>query len=80
METLDRKKKRGGVTYKAFLTDHNMTTHKPSRTVSDQMTFCEVGQEEGEGQWVTPVRSQNRQPCKQSHDQELRKRPSYCSG
>lgn len=41
METLGRKKK--WVTYKAFLTDHNMATHKPSSTVSDQMTFCEGG-------------------------------------
>lgn len=30
------------VTYKAFLTDHNMAIHKPSSTVSDLMTFCKV--------------------------------------
>lgn len=53
-------KKKKWVTYKAFLTDHNMATHKPSSTVSDQMTFCEGGRGGGGGQSVTPVRSQNR--------------------
>lgn len=56
METLDSKEKKMWVTYKELLTDHNMATHTPSSTVSDQMTFCEVGEEEGEGQSV----SQNR--------------------
>lgn len=62
------KKKKMWVTYKEFLTDHNMATHTPSSTVSDQMTFCEVRVEEGEGQSV----SQNWWPCNQSHNQELR--------
>lgn len=70
METLDRKKKQKQkqtkqkkplwVTHKAFLNNHNMATRKPSSTASDHMNFCEMGQEEGEGQPVTPVRSQNR--------------------
>lgn len=55
-----QEKKKKWVTYKAFLTDHNMATHEPSSTVSDQMTFCEGERGGGWGQSVTPVRSQNR--------------------
>lgn len=50
METFDRKKKKKRqkwVTYKASLPDHNIATHRPSSTVSNQMTFCEVGQGTG---------------------------------
>lgn len=59
-----QKKKKMWVTYKAFLTDHNMAIHKPSSTVSDLMTFCKVcvcvWRGKGCVQSVTPVRSPNR--------------------